>query len=270
MWNPTGLPGCIPARDGLDGRREAFRIGDHVDGTEQKRAAAEAAARLVVDGMQVGLGTGSTAALFVDALGRRVADGLRIVGVATSEATHWQASGLGIPLSTLEERPALDLTVDGADEIGPDLVLIKGGGGALLREKLVAAASRRMIVIADASKRVPRLGRFPLPIEVVPFGFETTRRRLSAFLEREAGGPIELSLRRGPDGSPFVTDGQHWIVDARMGTIADPAALAAGLEGILGVVEHGLFVGMADTALIGTQDGVIEVTTGRETGRGDV
>lgn len=241
-----------------------------MDGQAQKRAAAEAAALLVEDGMQVGLGTGSTAALLVDALGRRVTEGLRIVGVPTSEATHWQAAGLGIPLATLEERPALDLTIDGADEIGPDLALIKGGGGALLREKLVAAASGRMIVIADASKRVERLGGFPLPIEVVPFGYETTRRRLGSFLEEVAGRPVETNLRRRQDGSPFVTDGQHWIVDARMESIADPAALAAGLKAILGVVEHGLFVAMADLALIGTPDGVMEMAASRPSSRGEM
>ena len=240
-----------------------------MDATDQKRAAAEKAALLVRDGMRVGLGTGSTAALLVEALGRRVAEGLRFVGVPTSEATRRQAEGLGIALATLEEQPELDLTIDGADEIGPDLALIKGGGGALLREKLVAAASRRMIVVADASKTVERLGRFPLPVEIVPFGFETTRRRLSDFLREAAGRPVEMALRRGSDGSPFVTDGGHWIVDLRMEAIAAPARLADGLKGILGVVEHGLFVAMADTALIGTQDGVMETARTGRTPRGD-
>jgi ribose 5-phosphate isomerase A len=239
-----------------------------VDATEQKRAAAERAALLVEDGMRVGLGTGSTAAFVVEALGRRFGEGLRMVGVPTSEATHRQAAGLRIPLATLEEEPELDLTIDGADEIGPGLALIKGGGGALLREKLVAAASRRMVVIADASKQVARLGRFPLPVEVVPFGIETTRRRVAAFLAEAAGRRADIALRRKADGEPFLTDGQHWILDARMEEIADPERLAAGLKAILGVVEHGLFVAMADTALIGTPDGVMEATNGH-TRRGD-
>lgn len=241
-----------------------------MDQTEQKRAAAERAALLVEDGMRVGLGTGSTAAYVVDALGRRVAEGLRIVGVPTSEATHRQAAGLGIPLVTLEEQPELDLTIDGADAIGPGLALVKGGGGALLREKLVASASRRMIVIADASKQVAELGAFPLPIEIVPFGFESTQNRIATCLRGYAGRPVELSLRRKADGRPFVTDGQHWILDARMQSIPDPDGLAAGLKALLGVVDHGLFVGLADLALIGTPDGVMEVATNGRTSRGDV
>lgn len=230
-----------------------------MSGTDAKRIAGEQAARLVEDGMRVGLGTGSTAAFFVEALGRRVAGGLRVVGVPTSEATRRRAEGLGIRLATLTEEPELDLTVDGADEIGPDLALIKGGGGALLREKLVAAASRRLVVVADAAKRVGRLGRFPLPIEVVPFGFETTRRRVAAVLARAAGRPVEAGLRRTPDGAAFVTDGGHWIIDARVGEIAEPASLGAALKAVLGVVEHGLFVGLASAALIGTPEGVMEL-----------
>ena len=240
-----------------------------MDGTAQKKAAAERAALLVENGMKVGLGTGSTAAFVVDALGRRMGEGLRFVGVPTSEATHRQATSLGIPLATLEEEPDLDLVIDGADEIGPGLALVKGGGGALLREKLVAAASRRMVVIADASKRVETLGRFPLPVEVVPFGIDTTRRRLAAVLREVLGREIEIVLRRAKDGSPFVTDGQHWILDAQCGAIPDPAALAAAIKAILGVVDHGLFVALADVALIGTPDGVMEMTADGTTRRGE-
>lgn len=241
-----------------DGREWAALVG-HLAGDEPKRRAAERAAALAEPGMRLGLGTGSTAALFVEALGRRVAAGLDIVGVPTSEATRRQAEALGIRLSTLDDLPELDLTVDGADEVGPDLALIKGGGGALLREKLVAAASRRMVVIADEAKRVARLGRFPLPIEVVPFGLETTRRRVAAILDAAAGREVALALRRDPGGAPVVTDGHHLLLDARLEAIDDPAALGQALKAVLGVVEHGLFVGLATGALIGTSDGVIEL-----------
>lgn len=221
-----------------------------------KRLAAERACDLVESGMRVGLGTGSTAALFVAELGRRRPD---IVGVPTSEATRIQAEALGIRLATLDEQPELDLTVDGADEIDPALSLIKGGGGALLREKLVAAASRRMVVVADSSKRVGALGRFPLPVEVVAFGLETTRRRIAACLDRE-GLASEIRLRRRPDGEAFRTDGGNLILDLPLGSIGNPARLAAELKAVLGVVEHGLFVGMAAAALIGAPEGVIEVS----------
>lgn len=220
-----------------------------------KRLAAERACDLVENGMRVGLGTGSTAALFVAELGRRRLD---IVGVPTSEATRAQAESLGIRVATLEDEPELDLTIDGADEIDPALNLIKGGGGALLREKLVAAASMRMVVVADESKRVRTLGRFPLPVEVVAFGLETTRKRLAACLARN-GLPAGLRLRRGADGEPFVTDGGNLILDLPLGAIGDPAGLAGELKALLGVVEHGLFVGTASCALIGGPEGVIEV-----------
>lgn len=219
-----------------------------------KREAAEAAAGLVESGMRVGLGTGSTAALFVEALGRRRLD---IVGVPTSEATRRQAEALGLRLATLEDEPELDLTIDGADEIDPDLNLIKGGGGALLREKLVAAASARLVVIADASKSVGRLGRFPLPVEIVPFGIETTRRRIATLLLRE-GLPESMTRRMAPDGRPFVTDGGNAILDLHLGQIPDVPRLAGALKAVLGVVEHGLFVGLAERALIGGPDGVME------------
>ena len=223
-----------------------------------KRAAAERAAALATDGMRLGLGTGSTAAHFVTLLGERVRGGLRIVGVPTSEATRGQAEREGIPLTTLDETPELDLTVDGADEIDDELHLIKGGGGALLREKIVAAASRRMIVIADGSKWVMRLGRFPLPIEVVPFGLRATERAVQAAV-RKAGCDGELRLRRGAKGEPFVTDGGHYILDAHLGHIDDPRALAAALAAVPGVVEHGLFLGLATGAILATETGLVEL-----------
>ena len=221
---------------------------------EQKRAAAARAVEFVRPGMKLGLGTGSTAKHFVDLVGERVKAGLDVICVPTSEATHTQAKSLGIPLTTLDETPALDLTVDGADEIDPQLILIKGGGGALLREKIVAAASARMIVISDPSKLVPMLGRFPLPVEVTPFGYTATRLAVEkAITSLQKSGP--LSLRKGKDGHPFVTDGGHWIIDAALGRIDDPKAMAHALSGIPGVMEHGLFVGLADMAIIGGPDG---------------
>jgi ribose 5-phosphate isomerase A len=221
----------------------------------QKRAAAARAVEFVRSGMRLGLGTGSTARHFVELIGERVRSGLDIVGVPTSETTYADAKRCGIPLTTLDETPELDLTVDGADEIGPDLTLIKGGGGALLREKIVAAASARMIVIADQSKWVGVLGTFPLPVEVVPFGLAATRHAIEkaiASIQR----PALLTLRQGKDGHAFVTDGGHWILDAALGRIDDPAALAHALSGVPGVMEHGLFVDMAQTVIIGGPDGV--------------
>jgi ribose 5-phosphate isomerase A len=220
-----------------------------------KREAAARAMEFVRPGMRLGLGTGSTARHFVDLLGERVRAGLDIVGVPTSEATRIQAEALGIALTTLEQTPELDLTVDGADEIAPDLSLIKGGGGALLREKIVAAASARMIVIADDSKWVAALGRFPLPVEVVPFGLETTRRAVEAACA-QSGSPGAAVLRQGQDGHAFVTDGGHFILDAALGRIAEPAALAERLAAIPGVVEHGLFIRLATLAIIAGREGV--------------
>ena len=223
-----------------------------------KRAAAERAVALVADGMRLGLGTGSTAAHFVSLLGERVRGGLKVVGVPTSEATRAQAEREGIPLTTLDETPELDLTVDGADELDDRLRLIKGGGAALLREKIVAAASRRMIVIADGSKHVARLGRFPLPIEVVPFGLEATRRAvLEALSEAGAGG--EVRLRTIADGSPLQTDGGHHILDAHLQGIDRPEALGTALNNVPGVVEHGLFLGLATGAVLATERGLVEL-----------
>lgn len=219
---------------------------------DQKRAAASRAVDFVMPGMRLGLGTGSTARHFVEMIGARVRAGLDIVAVPTSEATRAEAERAGIPLTTLDETPALDLTVDGADEIGPDLSLIKGGGGALLREKIVAAASARMVVIADESKLVQALGRFPLPVEVTPFGFAATLRAV----ESACGPEAKSALRRGKDGHVFVTDGGHWIVDVALGRIDEPKALAQRLAGIPGVMEHGLFIGLAKTAVIAGPAGV--------------
>lgn len=221
----------------------------------QKRAAAERALDFVQPGMRLGLGTGSTAKHFVECLAQRVRAGLALIAVATSEATRRDAELLGVPLATLEEIPQLDLTVDGADEIAADLSLIKGGGGALLREKIVASASARMIVIADKSKWVSALGRYPLPIEVVPFGLAATRRKIEA-AAAAVGCAGPTLLRRGSDGHALVTDGGHWILDAAFERIADPQALAQQLDGITGVVEHGLFIGLAQVAVLAGAGGV--------------
>lgn len=221
----------------------------------QKRAAAARAADFVRPGMRLGLGTGSTAKYFVELIGERVRAGLDILAVPTSEATFAEAKRCGIALTTLDETPELDLTVDGADEVGPGLCLLKGGGGALLREKIVALASARMIVIADQSKLVTKLGRFPLPIEVVSFGLAATQRAL----EKAIGAiqkPGPLVLRQRKDGEIFVTDGGHWILDAALARIDDPVTLAHAISGVPGVVEHGLFIGLAHMAIIGGSEGV--------------
>jgi ribose 5-phosphate isomerase A len=222
---------------------------------EAKRIAAARALDLVRPGMRLGLGTGSTAAHFVDLLGARVAAGLDVVGVPTSERTRQQAEALGIPLATIDTCPELDLTIDGADEFDPHLRLIKGGGGALLREKIVATASRRMVVITDASKKVAVLGKFPLPIEVNLFGLATTRRAIV----REAaacGCHGDIDLRKDPTGAPFVTDGGHYILDCRFGAIPDPEALSARLWAVSGVVEHGLFIGIANGVICAGAGGI--------------
>lgn len=218
----------------------------------QKQAAGEAAAALIEPGMTVGLGAGTTAEAFVRTLAARA---LPLRAVACSEATAALAAGLGLRLVELDEAGLIDLTVDGADEIGPGLALIKGGGAALLREKLVWEASARRVVIADASKRPGRFGRFPLPIEVVAFGHLTTAARIDATLANlGVRGPSRLRLR---EGAPVRTDGGNLIYDAPCEEIGDPAALAAALKALTGVVEHGLFLNLAERALIGTDEGVI-------------
>jgi ribose 5-phosphate isomerase A len=221
----------------------------------QKRAAAAGALEFVRPGMRLGLGTGSTARHFVELLAERVRTGLDIIAVATSESTRTDAERLGIPLTTLEEAPELDMTVDGADEIAPDLTLIKGGGGALLREKIVAAASARMVVIADESKWVSVLGRYPLPIEVEPFGLGATRRAVEAAIAG-AGPPAPALQRHDSAGHAFVTDSGHFILDAAIQRIPDPTELAARLSVIPGVIEHGLFIGLAQAAVIAGDRGV--------------
>jgi ribose 5-phosphate isomerase A len=223
------------------------------DRDRRKREAARRALELVRPGMKLGLGSGTTAHEFVDLVGEQVRAGLDILCVATSEATEAQARALGIPLSTLDEVSDLDLTVDGADEIDPELRLIKGGGGALLREKIVAAASKRMAVVADSTKLVRVLGAFPLPVEVVPFGLAATRRHIEqAIAGLGLAGPIRL---RG-GSTPFVTDGGHYILDCALGAIDEPSRLDQALSMIPGVVEHGLFIGLARAAIIAGAEGV--------------
>lgn len=220
-----------------------------------KKRAAAAALEFVQPGMRLGIGTGSTADEFTKLLGAKVAAGLDVIGVPTSVRTADLARSLGIRLATLDEMPELDLTVDGADEIGPGLALIKGGGGALLREKIVAAASARMVVIADASKVVDPIGAFPLPIEVNAFGLGSTALKIArAAADLGLDGPIVK--RAKADGSDFVTDGGHLILDASFRRIPDPMSLARALVEIPGVVEHGLFIGLASAAVVARADGV--------------
>jgi ribose 5-phosphate isomerase A len=220
-----------------------------------KVAAAERAVEYVESGMRLGLGTGSTAAKFVDLLGKKVAAGLDVICVATSGATQAQAEGLGIRMATLDELPFLDLTVDGADEVDGDLRLIKGGGGALLREKIVATASGRLVVIADASKKVDTLGAFPLPLEVVPFGLTATRNMITA-LAADVGCEGDLRVRMLTGGKPFLTDGGNLILDCHFGRIEEPEELDEALKLIPGVVENGLFIGIADLAIIAGDGGI--------------
>jgi ribose 5-phosphate isomerase A len=222
---------------------------------EQKRLTGEAAAALVEDGMTVGLGTGSTAAFLIKALGARAkTQGMTLRCVATSRATEIAAEAVGLSLFDLNDAGPIDLTIDGADEVGPGLALIKGGGAALLREKLVWEASRRNVVIADAAKMVVQLGAFALPVEVVTFGHATTRVRIAAVLA-DCGILAEPVLRL-KDGAPLRTDNGNLIYDIPCGVIPDAPRLAAALKPLTGVVDHGLFLGLADEALIGTDKGV--------------
>lgn len=220
-----------------------------------KLLAAEHALKFVQSGMKLGLGTGSTAAKFVDLLGEKVKGGMNVVCVPTSEATRAQAASLGISLTTLDQTPQLDLTVDGADELDGELRLIKGGGGALLREKIVAVASQRVVIIADHSKRVEMLGKFPLPVEVVPFGLEASRLMIGE-LAADVGLEGTIALRKTPAGNPFVTDNGNHILDCSFGEIDDPEALEDALKLIPGVVESGLFLGIADVGIIAGPMGV--------------
>ena len=225
-----------------------------MDARQLKIEAAREALTHVADGMKLGIGTGSTAEEFVRLLAVKVGEGMTVIGVPTSERTARLCSELGVPLSTLDETPRLDLTIDGADEVDPALSLVKGGGGALLREKIVAAASARMIVIADASKLVDTLGRFPLPIEVNSFGLRATEIAIGEAAARLGlDGPLTLRMT---NGEPFVTDGGHFIIDASFGRIPDTRALSDALHAIPGVVEHGLFLDLADAAIVADADGV--------------
>ena len=226
-----------------------------MDAKDKKIRAAQKAAELVKSGMVVGLGTGSTAAEFVKLVAGKVKEGLDITGVPTSVATAELAAGLGIRLATLDEEPLVNLTVDGADELDDQLRLIKGGGGALLREKIVAAASDRVVIVADDAKRVAQLGRFPLPVEVVPFGLKATIAMVEA-MSADAGALGTITVRKGADGTPFVTDGGHHILDCAFGVIDEPELLAELLPIVPGVVEHGLFLGLADMAIVAGDDGL--------------
>ncbi|HZT59561.1 MAG TPA: ribose-5-phosphate isomerase RpiA [Pyrinomonadaceae bacterium] len=223
---------------------------------DAKQRAGEKSVEFIEDGMTVGLGTGSTAYWVVERLGARVREGLRVRCVPTSRRTEEQARALGIPLVTFADVQQLDLAIDGADEIGPRLALIKGGGGALLREKLVAASARRFVVVADASKRVEVLGKFPLPVEVVPFAWEVTARRVAEVLK------VEPALRRDAAGAVYVTDNGNYILDCRCDEIRDPERAERELKLLTGVVECGLFVGMADLAVVAT-DSDVEIIEGK-------
>lgn len=216
-----------------------------------KQLAANKAAEFVQDGMVVGLGTGSTAEWAIRQLGQKVQDGLRIRAIATSVRSENLARELGIPLVTFAQIETIDLTIDGADEVDPQLNLIKGGGGSLLREKIVAAASTTFIVIVDESKLVPCLGTFPLPVEVVPFGWEMTARAL-----RQLGGTPTLRMAAG---NPFVSDNGHYILDCAFGAIDRPDALSSRINAMPGVVENGLFTGMANRVVVGHADGTVTV-----------
>jgi len=220
-----------------------------------KREAALKALDYVADGMKLGLGTGSTAEAFLDVLAPRVRDGLKVVGVPSSERTAERCRALGIPLGTLEELAPLDLDIDGADEADRSLNLIKGGGGALLREKIVAASSKRFIVIADRSKLVRRLGKYALPVEVTDYGQSTTVARIAATLVKLGYENVPIR-RREPNGAPFKTDSGNPIYDCAFGAIKNAAKLAAALDGVTGVVDHGLFVGMASDLILAGRKGV--------------
>ncbi len=226
---------------------------------DRKRAAAEASLKYVKDGMVLGLGTGSTARYVLEGLARRIAaEGLRVSGVPTSLATADAAKTLGIPLTSLEEHPALDLAIDGADEVDPRLDLIKGLGGALFREKIVAAAAKRFLVVVDDSKLVPRLGtKSPVPVEVHPFGWRAAQSRLEGL-----GARVELRTR---NGKSVLTDNGNHILDAGFGPIRSPARLAASLDAIPGVVAHGLFLNLADLVLVASDAGVKTLRATRTT-----
>ena len=219
---------------------------------QEKEAAARASLRFVKDGQIVGLGTGSTAVYFIRLLGEQVKNGLRVRGIPTSERSREQAVGLGVPLTTLDECQEIDVTVDGADEVDAQLRLIKGGGGALLREKIVASATKQLVIVADASKRVPVLGRFPLPVEVIKFAQAVVLKKIEAL-------GAEVSLRQEADGKPYLTDENNYILDCRFGQIPDADGMARQLSDMPGVVEHGLFIGMASVVLVANGSEILEL-----------
>ncbi len=218
----------------------------------EKEAAARASLRFVKDGQVLGLGTGTTAARFIQLLGEQVKNGLRIRGIPTSDRSREQAASLGIPLTALDECQQIDVDVDGADEFDPELRLIKGGGGALLREKIVASASKQVVIVADATKRVPVLGRFPLPVEVIKFAQALVTKKIEAL-----GAAVEL--RRDANGKPFLTDENNHILDCRFGQIQDVEGLARKLSDMPGIVEHGLFIGMASVVLVANGSEIVEL-----------
>ncbi|NKQ57887.1 ribose-5-phosphate isomerase RpiA [Amycolatopsis sp. K13G38] len=229
------------------------------DHDRAKRAAARCAVETyVLDGMKLGLGSGTTSHWFVRALGEAVARGLDVVGVPTSTATRDLALEVGVPLTTLVEAVRLDLAIDGADEIDPQGAMIKGGGACLLWERIVADAADRMVAVVDEGKLVPTLGAFPLPIEVIPYEWESTRRSIARLLEKLGQPAAELSLRIR-DGAPVVTDSGNYLIDADLKSIIDPLAIDGRLNWIPGVVENGLFTGIADEMVIGRADGTCEV-----------
>ena len=228
-----------------------------MDALNLKKAAAAKALEFVKDGMKLGIGTGSTANEFIRLLAKRVENGLRVIGVATSERSEQLCRELGVPVANFDDVSSLDLDIDGADEIGPHMALIKGGGGALLREKIVAAASAQMLVIADESKLVRTLGAFPLPIEVNSFGLKATKNAIEQAAKRlELSGEVRLRVK---NGQPFVTDGGHFILDASFGRISNPDRLSEALFAIPGVVEHGLFLNLANRSVIAMANGEIKV-----------
>lgn len=224
------------------------------DKINMKQLAAEHAAGFIQHGMKVGLGTGSTAYYAIVKIGERVKSGLSIEAVATSEASEQLAHEHGIPLTPIEQVGQLDITIDGADELDEQLQLIKGGGGALLREKITAYNSKRLVIVADEHKRVSQLGVFPLPVEVVPFAKEWTVRSLEAL-------GADVRLRRDRQDELYRTDNGNYIADCSFGAIGSPKDLQLQLQNIPGIVEHGLFIGMADMAVIGCSDGSLQILT---------